>query len=50
MNDIDWHIIQRMLIDAPRFDTDSPEEKKKKSTTINLSEQTSDDFLKNIPL
>ncbi|WP_213279325.1 hypothetical protein [Chryseobacterium indologenes] len=41
--EIDWRIVQRMLIDAPKYE--SKDEKTANKTSINLSEQTSEDFL-----
>ena len=38
--EIDWRIVQRMLIDTPVYDTD--DEKKEKE--IDLTEQTADDI------
>lgn len=45
--EIDWRIVQRMIIDSPSIE-DEKEKKDKKKTVIDLSEQTSEDFLKNI--
>ena len=36
--EIDWHIIQRMLIDAPSYDSD------KKEKEIDLTEMSADDI------
>ncbi|KPE51266.1 hypothetical protein [Chryseobacterium indologenes] len=41
--EVDWRIVQRMLIDAPKYETSKEETQPKK--TINLSEQTSEDFI-----
>lgn len=43
--EIDWRIVQRMLIDAPSYETDDEKNKNKKDKVINLSEQTSEDFI-----
>lgn len=46
---IDWRIVQRMLIDSPSYETEEDEEKNdKKKQVINLSEQTSEDFLQQL--
>lgn len=45
--EIDWRIVQRMIIDSPSIE-DEKGKKDKKKTVIDLSEQTSEDFLKNI--
>lgn len=42
--EIDWRIVQRMLIDAPSYES-TEEKKEKDKPVINLSEQTSEDFL-----
>jgi hypothetical protein len=43
---IDWRIVQRMLIDSPSYK--SEEEKEENKKVINLSEQTSEDFLQQL--
>jgi hypothetical protein len=46
---IDWRIVQRMLIDSPSYEREEDEEKNdKKKQVINLSEQTSEDFLQQL--
>lgn len=42
----DWFVVQRMLIDAPRYETDEEKKEKKKSKTFTLTEQSSEDLLK----
>lgn len=43
--EVDWRIVQRMLIDAPSYKTDEEDKKEEKKKVINLEEQTSEDFL-----
>lgn len=46
MNEIDWRIIQRMLIDAPTYDYDKKDKNESvKSTQLDFKEQTSEDLL-----
>lgn len=45
--EVDWRIVQRMLIDAPSYESEE-EKKEKKKPVINLSEQTSEDFLQQL--
>ena len=40
--EIDWYVVQRMLIDAPSYDS----EEKKKDKVFNLTEQTAEDIEK----
>lgn len=42
--EIDWRIVQRMLIDAPSYDSDK-EENTNKGKSIKLTEQNSDDIM-----
>lgn len=42
--DIDWRIIQRMLIDTPNYDTEEKEEKEEKE--IKFEEQSAEDLEK----
>ena len=37
-----------MAIDSPKYDTNTTDKDSEKKQVINLSEQTSDDFLKNL--
>jgi hypothetical protein len=46
--EVDWRIVQRMLIDAPSYKTDEEDKKEEKKKVINLSEQTSEDFLQQL--
>ncbi|KAA0126443.1 hypothetical protein FY557_17485 [Chryseobacterium sp. SN22] len=47
--EVDWRIVQRMLIDSPTYESEEDKKKKKdKKQVINLSEQTSEDFLENL--
>lgn len=46
--EVDWRIVQRMLIDAPSYESEEEEKKEKKKPVINLSEQTSEDFLQQL--
>lgn len=41
---IDWRIVQRMLIDAPDYDSDNKEEKTDKKS-IKLTEQNSESIM-----
>lgn len=41
--EIDWRIVQRMLIDAPSYE--SKEESNKKGKSIKLTEQTSESLM-----
>ena len=45
---IDWYLVQKMIIDAPKYDTDDDDEKKPaaKATEYDLKEQSSEDMLK----
>lgn len=44
--EVDWRIVQRMLIDSPSYENDkNTDEKGQENKVINLSEQTSEDFL-----
>jgi len=45
--EVDWRIVQRMLIDAPSYKSEE-EEKEENKQVINLSEQTSEDFLQQL--
>ncbi|ASK29724.1 hypothetical protein CEY12_06220 [Chryseobacterium sp. T16E-39] len=44
---VDWRIVQRMLIDSPSYESEE-DKKEKKKPVINLSEQTSEDFLQQL--
>lgn len=47
--EVDWRIVQRMLIDAPSYETDkNTDEKGQEKKVINLEEQTSEDFLQQL--
>lgn len=47
--EVDWRIVQRMLIDAPSYESDkNTDEKGQEKKVINLSEQTSEDFLQQL--
>lgn len=47
--EVDWRIVQRMLIDSPTYESEEDKKKKNdKKQVINLSEQTSEDFLENL--
>lgn len=45
--EVDWRIVQRMLIDAPNYDSKNEDEDNKptKGTKINLKEQKSEDLI-----
>ncbi|WP_078395080.1 hypothetical protein [Elizabethkingia anophelis] len=45
--EIDWRIVQRMLIDASNYETD---DEKKKNDGITLTEQTSEDFIRSLDI
>jgi len=47
--EVDWRIVQRMLIDAPSYESDKKtDEKGEEKKVINLEEQTSEDFLQQL--
>lgn len=52
MYEIDWHIIQKMLADAPKYekedDEDDEKPKKKKEVVVNLTDQNAGELLKQI--
>lgn len=44
--EVDWRIVQRMLIDAPSYKTDEEEKQQNtKGKKINLTEQKSEDLI-----
>ena len=55
MHEIDWYVIQRMLIDAPTYESDNDDDeetekkpKKKKEVVVNLTDQNAGELLKQI--
>lgn len=47
--EVDWRIVQRMLIDAISYESDKKiDEKGEEKKVINLEEQTSEDFLQQL--
>jgi len=43
--EIDWRIVQRMLIDAPSYDTKDEKDQNKNTKTIKMTEQNSEDLI-----
>lgn len=43
--DIDWRIVQRMLIDAPSYESKDEKEENKNSKSIKMTEQNSEDLI-----
>lgn len=43
--DIDWRIVQRMLIDAPSYESKDEKEETKNSKSIKMTEQNSEDLI-----
>ncbi|HAY3504273.1 TPA: hypothetical protein JRX02_002899 [Elizabethkingia anophelis] len=48
--EVDWRIVQRMLIDAPDYDYDKDDEKKTNNNTksIKLTEQNADELMEQL--
>ncbi|MDR4892274.1 MULTISPECIES: hypothetical protein [unclassified Chryseobacterium] len=45
--DIDWRIVQRMLIDAPKYESkdDNDDDKKSNTKSVKMTEQNSEDLI-----
>ena len=45
MWEVDWYVVQKMIIDSPQYDTEENIETTPKAKEINFKEQTSEDLL-----
>lgn len=43
--EIDWRIVQRMLIDAPSYESKDEKDKKNNSKSVKMTEQNSEDLI-----
>lgn len=43
--EIDWRIVQRMLIDAPKYESKDEKTQKDNSKSIKMTEQNSEDLI-----
>ena len=43
--EIDWRIVQRMLIDAPKYESKDTQDQKSNSKSVKMTEQNSDDLI-----
>ncbi len=43
--EIDWRIVQRMLIDAPKYESKDEKDQKNNSKSVKMTEQNSEDLI-----